>query len=163
MIHPLSKRLDMPVEHGAGAATAHRVPGSMNVEPFSGSFFAAADLMAHKRIENFSATTGDGAQTVGAQSLQRFRDRHPENPVRQMPNLDRSKSLDVKIRRECAQPLQKIQIPFFLQCGMQSAYHVHLGDSERKRSFYHSNNFVDGVFKSVRVALFGSESAELAG
>jgi hypothetical protein len=46
---------------------------------------------------------------------------------------------------------------------MQSAYHVHFGNSEGKRISHHSNDFVDRVFKSVCVALFGSESAELAG
>ena len=114
MVHPLSKRFDMPEEHGAGAAAAHWVPGSMHVEPFNGSFFPAADFIAHNRIENLCAATGDRAKTSGAESLQCVTDRHPENPLGQVPHLDRGESLDVKVRIECPQPLQKIQIPFFL-------------------------------------------------
>jgi hypothetical protein len=45
---------------------------------------------------------------------------------------------------------------------MQPAHHMHLGNSEGKRISHHANNFVDRVFKSVCVALFGSESTELA-
>ena len=74
----------------------------MNVEPFSGSFFAAADLIAYNRIENLRAATGDRAETSGAQSLQCVTDWHPENPLSQMPHLDRGKGLDVKVRFECA-------------------------------------------------------------
>src|SRR5437667_7109386 len=47
VIRALSQRFDMTVEHGARAATAHGMPHAMDVEPFSGSFFAAADLIAH--------------------------------------------------------------------------------------------------------------------
>jgi len=46
---------------------------------------------------------------------------------------------------------------------MQSAHHVHLGDSELKRVTDRADNFFDGIFKSVRVALFGSKRTELAG
>ncbi len=36
MIDAMSKRFDMSVEHGASAAAAHAVPGSVDVEPFLG-------------------------------------------------------------------------------------------------------------------------------
>ena len=86
----------------------------MNVQPFRCGFFAAADFVANGRIKNLCATPCDRAEPSGAQSLQCVTDWHPENPLGQMPHLDRGKSLDVKVRLECAQPLQKIQIPFFL-------------------------------------------------
>jgi hypothetical protein len=38
--------LDVAVEHGAGAALAHLVPGAMDLEPFLGAFLAAANLVA---------------------------------------------------------------------------------------------------------------------
>src|SRR5204863_2106837 len=70
MIHPLSMGLNMPVEHGARAAAAHRVPRWMNVEPFRCGFFAPADFVANGRIKNLCATACDRAETSGAQSLQ---------------------------------------------------------------------------------------------
>ena len=59
MIDAMSKRFDMSVEHGASAATAHTMPGSVDVEPFLGRFFPPANLIAHNRIENFRAAARD--------------------------------------------------------------------------------------------------------
>src|SRR5438874_9365318 len=113
----------------------------MNVQPFRCGFFASTDFVANNRIKNLCATPCDRAETSGTQGLQCVTDWHPENPLSQMPHLYRGKSLDVKIRLDCAQSLQKIPIPFFLSCGMKSAYHVHLGTSEGKRISHHSNAF----------------------
>ena len=55
----MSQCLDMAVEHGAGATTAHGVPGAMHIQPFGGSFLAAADLIAHNRIENLRPAACD--------------------------------------------------------------------------------------------------------
>jgi hypothetical protein len=49
----------MSVEHGARAAAAHLMPRPVDVEPFLGSFFPAANLVAHNRIENFRAAARD--------------------------------------------------------------------------------------------------------
>src|SRR5205823_14764585 len=100
----------------------------MNVQPFRCGFFAAADFVANGRIKNLCATPCDRAEPSGAQSLQSVTDWHPENPLGQMPHLDPGKSLDEKVRLECAKPLQKIQIPFFLYSGLHSAYPLHLGN-----------------------------------
>ena len=80
-----------------------------------------------------------------------------------MADFDRSEGLDVKFWIESTQPLQKFQIPFLLERGVQSAYHVHLRNSEWKRISYDLGNFVNRIFKRVRVALFGGKRAELAG
>src|SRR5437879_1272884 len=69
MIHPLSKRFDVAIEHRARAAAAHSVPGAMHIKPFSGSFFAAADLITHNGIKNFGATASDRTDTGLAQSF----------------------------------------------------------------------------------------------
>src|SRR5438105_10277672 len=66
MIDTLIEGFDMTIKHRAGAATAHAMPGAMNIEPFVGRFFAAANLVAHGGIKNFGATAGDGTQTVFA-------------------------------------------------------------------------------------------------
>ena len=59
MVDAMSKRFDMSVEHGASAAAAHTMPGSVDVEPFLGRFFPPANLIAHNRIENFRAAARD--------------------------------------------------------------------------------------------------------
>src|SRR6202166_3923699 len=109
----MSRRFDVTVEHGAGAAAAHLMPHAMHIEPFGGGFFAATNLIAHNRIENFGAAPGDRVEASFAQSLQRVADRHAKDSLRQMTNLDGGKCLDVKLRIKCAQTTQKIEIPFF--------------------------------------------------
>src|SRR6266542_471599 len=99
----MSQCLDMAVEHGAGATTTHGVPGAMHIQPFSGSFLAAANLIAHNRIENLRPAASDRAKPRFAKNSQCIADRHPENPLSQVANLDRGKSFDVKIRIKCAQ------------------------------------------------------------
>ena len=59
MIDPLGQRFDVSVEHGARAAAAHSMPRPMDVEPFLGSFFPAANLVPHNGIENFRAAPRD--------------------------------------------------------------------------------------------------------
>ena len=86
----------------------------MNVEPFRGDFFAAADFIADNRIENLRAAARDRAEPGCAQNFQCVTDRHPENSLRQMADFDRGKSLDMKFGIKSAQSLQKFQIPFFL-------------------------------------------------
>src|SRR6184192_2073794 len=115
MIHTLSKRFDVAIKHRARAAAAHRVPGAMYIKPFSGSFFPAADPIAHHGIENFGATTSDRTKTGVAQSFQGVADRHAKDSLRQMTNLDRGERLNMKVRVERAQPVQKIEVPLFLQ------------------------------------------------
>ena len=80
-----------------------------------------------------------------------------------MTNLDRGKGFDMKIRIKRAQPVQKVEIPFFLQAGVQPADHMHFSDSKAERIAYHVDDFLNGVLKGVGVAFFSGESAELAG
>src|SRR5216117_3336264 len=108
MIDAMGERLDVSVEHGARAAATHSVPGSMDVEPFGGGFFAAADCVAHDGIEDFRATAGNRAEPCFTQNFKRVTDRHAENPLSKMANLDGSKSFDVKIGIERAQIAQKL-------------------------------------------------------
>src|SRR4030095_6629931 len=138
------------------------MPRPMNVEPFGGGFFAAADFIADSSIENLRAAARDRAEPSCAQSFQCVTDRHPEDSLRQMADFDRGKGLDVKIAIKSAQSLQKFQIPFFLQRGVQSAHHVHLGNAEAECFSHYLNNFVDRIFEGMCIALFGSKSAELA-
>src|SRR5437764_12859653 len=84
MIDALSERLDVAIEHRAGATAAHLVPDAMYIEPFGGRFFAATDLLAHNRIENFGAPAGDRAETGFAQSLQYVTNRHAKDPLSKM-------------------------------------------------------------------------------
>src|SRR6266404_5398446 len=62
MVDALSQCFDVSVKHRARAPAAHAVPGPMNVEPFGSGFLSAADRIAHSRVENFRAATGDRAK-----------------------------------------------------------------------------------------------------
>src|ERR1043166_3229832 len=97
MIHPLSQGLDVSVEHGAGAPAAHLMPNSMDVEPFRGRFFSAADGVAHNRIENLGAAASDRTEAGFAQKLKRLADRHAKNSLGKMTNLNRGESFDVQL------------------------------------------------------------------
>ena len=46
---------------------------------------------------------------------------------------------------------------------MQPAYHMHFRNPERERIAHHADNFVNRIFKRVRITLFGGESTELTG
>jgi len=59
MIDALSKCFDVSVEHRARATAAHSMPRPVDVEPFRGSFFPAANLVPHNGIENFRAAARD--------------------------------------------------------------------------------------------------------
>ena len=79
-----------------------------------------------------------------------------------MTHFDGSEGFDVEIRIQGTQLAQELEIPIFLQCRVQTANHVHLRDSKGERIAYDSDNFVNRVFESVRIAFLGGKSAELA-
>src|SRR6266705_4118554 len=60
MIDTLLESFDVPVQHGGSDAAAHSMPGPVNIEPFLGRFFAAANPVPHFRIKNFCTAAGDG-------------------------------------------------------------------------------------------------------
>src|SRR6476659_6936274 len=163
MISPMSKRLDVPVKHRACAASAHRMPNAMHIEPFGGGLLAATDLVAHDRIENLGATPGNRTKPGFAKNFQRIVNRHLEDSLRQMANFDRGECLYMQLRIKRAKSSQEIEIPVFFQSRMQSADHVHLGDAEPKRIRHGMNDFVNCVFECVGVAFLGGKRAELAG
>src|SRR6478736_3229843 len=132
MIGPMSKRFDVSVEHRARAASAHRMPDAMHVEPFGGGFLPAANLVAQDRIENLSPTPGDRTKPGFAKNFQRVANRHLEDSLGQMTDFDGGKCLYMQLRIKRAQSFQEIEVPVFFQSRMQSAYHVHLGDAERE-------------------------------
>src|SRR5215467_539759 len=111
VIDALLKGFNVPVKHGAGAATTHAMPDSVNVEPLLGGLFSAANSIAHFRIKNFRATTSNRSQAVLTQQLERLRDRHLEDPLCQMTNFDRGECFNVQMWIKCAQTIQKFQIP----------------------------------------------------
>src|SRR5919106_1570326 len=117
MIGPMSKRFDLSVKHRARAAAAHRMPGTMHIEPFGGGFLAPADLVAHDRVENFGATPSDGTKPGFAQRFQRIGNGHLKDPLSQMARLDRGECLYMQLRIERAQSSQKIEVPVLFQSG----------------------------------------------
>src|ERR1043166_445399 len=110
----MTRRFDVTVKHRASAAASHLMPHAMHIQPFAGRFFSTTDLVAPDRVENFGAAAGDRTETRFAQSFQSVADRHAKDSLRQMTNLDRSKCLDVKLRVEGVQTMQKVEIPLLL-------------------------------------------------
>src|ERR1051326_406033 len=163
VISTMCQRFDVSVKHRAGAAAAHGVPGAMDIEPFGSGFLAPANLVTHDWIENLGATSSDRTKSGCPQSFQRIANGHSKDSLSQMSNLDRGKCLDVQLRVERAESPQEIEIPIFVQGGMQAAYHVYFGDAQRKRVRHGTHDFLNSVFKGVRVALPGCKRAELAG
>src|SRR5437762_4516530 len=100
VISPMSKRFDVSIKHRACAAAAHRMPVAMHVEPFSGGFLSAADLVAHDRIKNLGATPGDRTKPGFAQNFQRIANRHLEDPVGQMADFNGGECLYMQLRIE---------------------------------------------------------------
>src|SRR2546423_13538193 len=163
MIDALLECFNVAVKHRASAAAAHSMPGAMNIQPFLGGFFAATNPIAHASVENFRAATGDRAQTVFAQKLKRFWDRHLEDALREMSNLDCRESFDVRIGIESAQSTKQLEVPFFFQGGMQTADHVYLRDPEWERFRHGLNDLAGCVLKGMGIAFFGGERAKLTG
>src|SRR6476661_11178137 len=119
MISPMSNRLDVSVKHRACAASAHRMPGAMHIEPFRRRFLAATDLVAHDRIENLGATPGDRTKPGFAKNFQRISNRHLEDSLGQMTNFDGGKCLYMQLRIKRAKSFQEIDVPVFFQSRMQ--------------------------------------------
>ena len=94
VVDPLRRRLDVAVEHRAGAPLAHLVPGAVDFEPFLGALLAAANLVAHFGIENLRAAAGQRTQPRLAQNLERLADRLLRDPLGEMPDFDRGEGLD---------------------------------------------------------------------
>src|SRR5215467_13556446 len=146
MIDALSERLDVTIEHRAGAAATHLMPDAMDIEPFGSCFFAATDLVAHNGIENLGAAAGDRAKTGFAQSLQGIADRHAKDPLSKMPHLNRGESFDMKTGIKGVQPTQKIEIPLFFQRRMQAADHMDFGNPKGQRFPDSADNFINRIF-----------------
>src|SRR5215831_17198656 len=104
MISPMCKRFDVSVKHRTCAAAAHRMPGAMHVDPFSGRFLSAADLVAHDRIENLGATAGDRTKPCFTENLQRISNRHLKDSLGQMTRFDGGECLYMQMRIERPQP-----------------------------------------------------------
>ncbi len=95
MIDPMLDRFDMPEEHGAGATSAHFVPQPVHFFPFFGRLLAAADFVPHIWMEDLGPAPGEGVQTRFTQRFQGLLERHFENALCQMADLDRRKRLDM--------------------------------------------------------------------
>ena len=93
----MRKRFDLSVKHRARAAAPHRMPGAMHVEPFRGGFLAAANLVAHNRVENLGAPPGDRTKPGFAQNFQRIANRHLEDSLGQMADFDRGECLYMQL------------------------------------------------------------------
>src|SRR5262245_49239349 len=160
MVDALFECLDVAVKHRAGTPAAHSVPNTMNVEPFLGGFFAATDFVAHFRIENFGAATGDGAESVFTQKRKCLGNRNLKDSLRQMAHFNGGESFNVEGRVESAQSAQQVEIPFSLQGGMQTTDHVHFGNSQGQGLGHSLNNLGGSVLESVCVAFLGSKGAK---
>ena len=74
MIDPVGDRFDVTVEHGAGAAPSHLVPGAVDLEVFPGRFLSSGDGRPDFLAKNLRATPGQCVQAGVAQFDERFTD-----------------------------------------------------------------------------------------
>src|SRR5438067_3530798 len=111
MLYPLLESLDMTVKHRAGAPATHVVPGAVNVEPFLGALFAAANFVAHLGIEYFGAAAGKGAEAGVFQNRESLRDGKLEDPLGEVPDLDSGECLDDDVRIERPEAPKQFKIP----------------------------------------------------
>src|SRR5580704_8321235 len=67
MVDAMFERLNVTIEHRAGAAPTHLMPGSVDIKPFFGRLLPTANAVAHGCVKNFRAAAGNGSQSVFAQ------------------------------------------------------------------------------------------------
>ena len=63
VIDAVFERLDVAVEHGAGAAPPESVPGAMDVQILLAAFLAGGDAAADLLAEDLRAAAGEGFET----------------------------------------------------------------------------------------------------
>jgi hypothetical protein len=161
VVDALLERLDMPVEHGAGAAATHLVPDPMDIEPFGGAFLAAAKLVADVGIEDLCAPTGKRAQTSVPKSSEGVGDRELEDTLGQMANLDRCEGFDDQVWVESAHSLEQFDVPLLFQSGVQPADHVNLSNAGSQRFFDSRGNVIYRTLKGVGIPLLRRKGAKL--
>ena len=162
VIDAMASRLDMPIEHRAGAVLPHLMPDAVHLRPLLRAFLTPANFVANFRIKDFRASPGDRAETVLPQKLKRLTNWLAENPLCEMPDLDGRERLDDQLLIQHAQFAQKFQIPFLLQCRMKTADHVNFGDPVGQCVCDGLDDLRDRKLEGVRLAFLRSESAELA-
>src|SRR6266545_103568 len=161
MIHPVRERLDMAVEHRAGAATAHLMPRPVNVQIFLGRFLAPGDGRADFLAKNFRATAGQRIQTGLAQFAERFLDRLFGQP-RQVQNFNGRETFQLQPCIERAQTAEHVHVITERQGRMQSADDVQLGDPDGQRLARFLDHLRNRQLEAVLVAFLAGERAELA-
>ena len=97
MIHAIGKRLNVAVEHGAGAAPAHPVPGAMHIEIFLRRFLALRNGGPDFLAKDFCAAASQGVQAGVAQFGQRFPHRLPGKP-RQVQHFNSREAFQLQSR-----------------------------------------------------------------
>ena len=97
VIHPVGERLDMAVEHGAGAAPAQAMPGAMDVEVFFGGFLAPGDGRADFLAKDLRAAAGEGIEPGLFQGAQGFGDGLLRQPG-QVQDLNRREAFQLQPR-----------------------------------------------------------------
>ena len=81
VIHAVGERLDVAVEHGAGAAPPQPMPGAMDVEIFLGGFLALGDRGADFLAEDLRAAAGERIE-AGVASIRAAFARRISSPAR---------------------------------------------------------------------------------
>src|ERR1700693_45169 len=138
------------------------MPLSMHFFPFFGSLFPTTDLIAHDRIENLCAASGERVQTRITQRLKGHLNRNLEDALGKVANLDGSECFNMEAGIKCAKASQKPHVPFARQGRMKPAAHINFGDPKMERLTCCLDDLGDGHLECMRVAFPGAKSAELA-
>src|SRR5271169_1771869 len=98
MVNALLESFDVAEKHGGVRAETHFVRGAGDLEPHAAADLVVADDTADSRMENFSATAGQGADPRLLHFDERVADRKLRK-TRVVVNLDHSKGFEVHVRK----------------------------------------------------------------
>ena len=161
VIHAVFQRLDVAVEHGAGAAASQLVPGAVDAQVLLAAFLAGGDAAADLLAEDLCAAAGEGFKTGRLQFLEGVPNTLLGQPS-QVQDFHGGEALELQARIHRLQGPQEPGVVGEGQRRVQPADDMEFGDAQGQRLTGLGHHLFFGQLKPVVVALLAAEGAELA-
>ena len=161
VIDAVFERLNVAVEHGAGAAAPQSVPGTMDIQILLAAFLAGRDAAADLLAEDLRATAGEGFETCFLQFLKGVPNTLLGQPS-QVQNFHGGEAFELQARIDRLQGPQEPSVVGEGQRWVQPADDVKFGDAHSQRLTGLGHHLFFGELKPIVVALLAAEGAELA-